>query len=141
MAWLARLAAAVPRDRAGVATAVRFGGVGLATAGLYFMLYLALAGLAAFPEFLASALAYAAAVAFNYVMHAHFTFRVVPRDRAQIERYVIACAAGALYAAGVSEVATEAFGMSPVGTAAVVTVTLPPFTWLVMRCFVFRPSP
>ena len=80
---------------------LRFGGVGLSTAALYFVL-LWLLGLAArLPAWLAGALAYGPCLVANYLMHRWFTFRSVKEHGQAGPRYLAVQIGGMLINSGV----------------------------------------
>lgn len=116
---------------------LRFAIVGTATAAIYVAGYnlLRLADLVS--PAIGAAIAYLAAISFQYVGHARFTFRKTAADIGQARRFLILNAAGLGFAMAIT-VALTSFIETPDWIASVtVVILLPILNWILMRLWVF----
>jgi putative flippase GtrA len=120
----------------GAGQILRFSVVGATVAGLYVLGYPALlaAGMAQAP---ANALAFAAAVAVQYVLQTWWTFRRPLGLPDQMARFTCAIAAGFAVSALITGVIGPALGWADWLSAAAVTVILPVQNFIIFRLWVY----
>lgn len=115
---------------------LRFACVGVAVAGLYVGLYLALQGLG-LPQAVANALAFGGAVLVQYAGQARFTFGQRMADTAQIARFGVMIALGFVTSAVVTGVIAPQMGLADWLAAVAVTLILPIQNFVLMTLWVF----
>lgn len=120
----------------GAGQILRFSVVGATVAGLYVLGYPALlaAGMAQAP---ANALAFAAAVAVQYVLQTWWTFRRPLGLPDQMARFACTIAAGFAVSALITGVIGPALGWADWLSAAAVTVILPVQNFIIFRLWVY----
>ncbi|SHK86664.1 Putative flippase GtrA (transmembrane translocase of bactoprenol-linked glucose) [Roseovarius marisflavi] len=115
---------------------LRFGVIGVAVAGVYVLLYLALQGLG-LPQAGANALAFGIAVLVQYAGQARFTFGRRMADTAQIVRFGVMIALGFVTSAVITGVIAPQMGLADWLAAVTVTVILPVQNFVLMTLWVF----
>jgi putative flippase GtrA len=118
---------------------VRFAIVGAVVALTYMAGYVALLALG-FPQPLANAAAFLAAVALQYLGQAGFTFRRPVRDPAQALRFAAMIGLGLMTAAAITGWAGPRLGLSDWMAALAVTLFLPVQNYVFMSAWVFSRS-
>ena len=116
---------------------VRYVVVGAMGACFYASLYCGLVALNAGKSVLASLIAYACAVVFQYFTHARLTFRVRSNDRSQMVKFLAVTAAGFTISSLIAYVGPR-LGIPPIGVAAIVVVVIPVFNLAAFSGWVFK---
>lgn len=116
---------------------LRFAVVGTVTAGIYFLGYNALRGQLPLSPALASGIAYVAAIVFQYMGHATFTFRKRVLDAPQVIRFLVTNGAGLVFSTFGAFLLVSVLMMSDWIASALIVVALPIINWVVMRRWVF----
>ncbi len=117
---------------------IRFAVIGALTALIYLGTYLILRAGTDLHAAIDSIIAYAAAIAFQYVGHARYTFRKQLASRTQLFRFLINNAIGCAVAAIIMSVAPALLVISEFQTGLIVIATLPLYNWIMMRFWVYR---
>jgi putative flippase GtrA len=117
---------------------IRFGIVGATTAAIYFVLYFGLRGLTSLGPAESSTIAYVAAIAFQYVAHARFTFGKRPADAGQATRFLVNVALGGVIAALIMEYGPGLLNVSEFVCGLLLIVVLAAYNWTMMRLWVYR---
>lgn len=115
---------------------LRFGAIGVAVAGVYVLLYLALQGLG-MPRVGANALAFGVAILVQYAGQARFTFGRRMADSAQIARFGVMIALGFVTSAVITGVIAPQMGLADWLGAVAVTLILPVQNFVLMTLWVF----
>ncbi|MDT8344357.1 MAG: GtrA family protein [Thermohalobaculum sp.] len=124
-----------------IARLVRFALVGVSVALIYYVLFLWLRS-ADLARVLASTLAFAVAVAVQYVAQTWWTFGASPARGRYARRFAAMVGTGAILSAVITGILGPAVGASDAVAAAVTVVTLPVFNFVVMSAWVYRdPGP
>jgi len=116
----------------------RFALVGSFTAIIYLFGYNATRAFLGIPPALAAVASYVAAISFQYIGHAAFTFRKSASDRAQFVRFLVLNGIGLLAAVVLTVLVTELLGAADWVSSLSVVVALPLLNWIVMHIWVFR---
>ena len=117
---------------------VRFAAVGTLTAFLYFTGYNLLRVHFGTLPALASAIAYAAAIIFQYIGHAFFTFRRKILAPSQIARFVVTNGMGLAFSMIGAFLMVSVLMMSDWISSIIIVLALPVINWVVMRRWVFN---
>lgn len=121
----------------GLARVARFSLVGVCVALIYGVLFLWLRELG-LARWVASTVAFAVAVLFQYVAQTWWTFGARPGDGGAAIRFAAMVGTGALLAAAITGLIGPALGASDAVSAAAVVVTLPVFNYVTMSVWVYR---
>ena len=117
---------------------IRFGLVGGLTAFIYFALYFAARWSFGLGSAESSTIAYIAAIAFQYVAHARFTFGKQPANTGQAIRFLINVALGGVLAASIMEFGPALLNVSEFVCGIILIVAMALFNWTLMRLWVYR---
>ncbi|WP_417720078.1 GtrA family protein [Salipiger sp.] len=116
---------------------LRFGVVGIANTVIYVGGYLLLRTLG-LEEIVANCLAFAAAVALQYVAHSRYTFGARVKDPAQFARFLTTIGAGLAVSTMITAHLAGIFGLSDWMAALIVTVVLPVQNYILLSLWVYN---
>jgi putative flippase GtrA len=119
-----------------IARFLRFALVGLGTALLYVLAYVLLLRLGV-AQFAANALAFALAIAAQYLGQASYTFEARVADTAQICRFAAMVGLGFVTSVAVTGLIGPAFALGPTLSAVIVALVLPVQNFILMTLWVF----
>lgn len=118
----------------------RFAVVGLASNGLLYLAYLGLTA-AGVPPKAAMTTLYVAGVLQTFVVNRRWTFEHRGAGRPALFRYGMVYAAGYLLNLAALEVLVTRMGMPHQAVQAAMILVVAGFTFVMQRCWVFRPGP
>lgn len=119
---------------------LRFGVVGIGNTVTYVGGYLLLRTMG-LEEAVANCLAFACAVALQYVAHARYTFRTELRNPAQFTRFLTTIGAGLAVSTVITGPVAAVFALPDWLAATVVTIVLPVQNFILMSLWVYSRSP
>lgn len=116
---------------------LRFAVVGSSVTLIYALGYAGLRGLGLAP-WLASALAFATAIAWQYRAQTTWTFRAPSRAQGRVRRFGVTVAAGLVVASAITGWIGPATGLSEAGAVVGVILWVPAQNYLIFRFWVYR---
>ncbi|MEO0981173.1 MAG: GtrA family protein [Pseudomonadota bacterium] len=119
----------------------RYALTGVSVSSLYAVLHFALSSLGGLDMSIASAVALTAAIVFQYVMHARFTYRGEWRDAGQAARFGAAILIGLAVSFAVMDWIGPALGLPEIARVVLVIVILPVTNFLLFTLWVFAGGP